>query len=100
MAIFKRNIFFEIFIGIFLMLTTQLGNAQIITTIAGTGVAGYNGDGIAATAAQLHWPDGIALDAAGNIYFADYTNNRIRKITISSGNISTVAGTEIGRAHV
>ena len=65
--------------------------AQFITTIAGTGTAGYNGDGIAATTAQLNGVQGLALDAAGNIYIGDIGGARIRKITISTGLISTVA---------
>lgn len=65
----------------------------IITTIAGTGTAGYNGDGITATTAQLNTPADIAFDATGNVYIADEGNNRIRKINIASGIISTVAGT-------
>lgn len=64
----------------------------IITTVAGDGTAGYNGDGIAATGAELYGPDGVAVDAVGNIYFADVGNNRIRKVTVSTGKISTVAG--------
>jgi len=64
----------------------------IITTVAGSGTAGYNGDGEAAINAQLYYPTGVALDAAGNIYIADKNNNRIRKVTVSTGNISTVAG--------
>jgi len=64
----------------------------IITTVAGTGTAGYSGDGGPATGAQLNSPFGIAVDAAGNIYFADHFNNRIRKVTASTGDISTVAG--------
>lgn len=65
---------------------------NVITTIAGTGVSGYNGDGIAATSAQLSFPLCMALDAAGNIYFADGNNQRVRKIN-TSGMISTIAGT-------
>ena len=45
--------------------------AGIITTIAGTGAAGYNGDGIAATSAQLYSPYGVALDSAGSVIVAD-----------------------------
>lgn len=63
----------------------------IITTLAGTGALGYSGDGGAATAAQLYQPKDVCLDAAGNIYIADYRNHRIRKIN-SSGTISTCAG--------
>jgi sugar lactone lactonase YvrE len=61
-----------------------------ITTVAGNGTLGYNGDNIAATSAQLAGPSGIALDAAGNLYIADGYNNRIRKV--SGGIITTVAG--------
>lgn len=65
----------------------------IISTIAGTGTAGYNGDGIAATAAQINGPCGIIFDNAGNIYIAEYGGARVRKINIGTGNISTIAGT-------
>ena len=64
----------------------------IITTVAGIGTPGYSGDGGPATSAELNSPFGIAVDAAGNIYFADYFNNRVRKVTASTGDISTVAG--------
>ena len=63
----------------------------IITTIAGTGAAGFSGDGGPATQAQLRAPIGIAADSIGNVYFADQANNRIRKISVA-GVISTVAG--------
>ena len=66
--------------------------AGIISTIAGTGERGFGGDGGPATDAQLHFPYGVALDAAGNLYFADTNNNRIRKVD-SAGVISTIAGT-------
>jgi uncharacterized protein YjdB len=66
----------------------------VITTYAGTGVSGYNGDGIAATSAQLYH-DGIAADAAGNLYVADYNNQRIRKIT-PDGTITTICGNGTG----
>jgi NHL repeat len=65
----------------------------IITTIAGTGVFGYNGDGIAATSADLQLPIGVAVDRSGNIYIADVNNSRVRKITVSTGIITTLAGT-------
>ncbi len=62
-----------------------------ITTIAGTGTAGYSGDGGPATAAKLNAPYGICVDSLGNIYIADTRNNVIRKFT-AEGNISTFAG--------
>jgi len=61
-------------------------------TIAGNGTAGYSGDGGPATSATLYKPFGISIDNAGNLYFADSSNHRIRKID-TSGNITTVAGT-------
>ena len=65
----------------------------IISTIAGTGIAGYSGDNGAATSATLYYPFGVALDTAGNVYIADTHNHRIRKVTISTGIITTFAGT-------
>jgi uncharacterized protein (TIGR03437 family) len=62
-----------------------------ITTLAGTGVAGFSGDGGPATSAQLNLPYGVAVDASGAVYVADLGNNRVRKIA-PSGNISTFAG--------
>jgi len=62
-----------------------------ITTVAGSGMAGFAGDGGAATQAQLNYPKGLALDAAGNIFIADTFNNRIRVVT-PDGKIATVAG--------
>jgi uncharacterized protein (TIGR03437 family) len=63
----------------------------VITTIAGTGTAGFSGDGGPAAAAQLNLPYGLAADAAGNLYIADLGNNRVRRIA-PDGTISTVAG--------
>lgn len=63
----------------------------ILTLIAGNGVPGFSGDNGPATNAQLNYPEGIAVDPAGNIYVADTQNNRIREI--SNGVITTVAGT-------
>ena len=64
----------------------------IITTVAGNGQYGYNGDGGQATLAQLKYPVGVAIDACGNIYIADPESCRIRKVKKSTGIISTVAG--------
>ncbi len=61
-----------------------------ITTIAGTGDAGFSGDGAAASAAALSYPTAVAVDRNGNVYIADTDNHRIRKI--SGTTISTVAG--------
>jgi uncharacterized protein (TIGR03437 family) len=70
-------------------------SSGIITTVAGNspglGVGGFSGDGSAATSAALNSPDGVALDNAGNVYIADYGNQRIRKVD-TSGNITTLAG--------
>src|SRR5438094_213220 len=63
----------------------------IITTVAGNGVLGFAGDGGAATSASLNSPAGVALDASGNLYIADYANHRIRKLTAATGIITTVA---------
>ncbi|NOU87364.1 hypothetical protein GC102_16460, partial [Paenibacillus sp. LMG 31460] len=68
---------------------------NIISTVAGTGVAGYSGDGGSATLAKLNGPGGMALDSSGNLYITDYSNHRIRKVDKSTGNISTVAGTGV-----
>lgn len=68
--------------------------AGTITTIAGTGICGYNGDNIPATKAMLCGSHGLALDSAGNLYVADPGNARVRKIS-ASGIITTVAGTGV-----
>jgi sugar lactone lactonase YvrE len=62
----------------------------IISTIAGTGIAGYSGDGGPAATAQLYYPVGIAVDSSGYLYIADTTNKRIRKVDPLTGKISTV----------
>jgi len=66
----------------------------IISTIAGTNSSGYSGDGGLAVVAKLSAPAGVAVDAAGNVFFADAGNNRIRKVGLN-GIISTVAGTNV-----
>ncbi len=65
----------------------------MITTVAGTGIAGYGGDGGAANYAQLRNPQGVAVDTAGNLFIADSDNNCIREVSSATGAISTVAGT-------
>ena len=76
----------------FFVTTSYTAKAQFISTIAGTGTSGSFGDGLAATVAQLNTPNGLFCDTAGNIFFADFVNQKIRKIN-ASGIISTVAGT-------
>jgi sugar lactone lactonase YvrE len=63
-----------------------------ISTVAGSGNAGYSGEGSSATSMELYEPEGVAVDSAGNIYIADTLNQRIRKVDVSTGSISTVAG--------
>jgi len=65
----------------------------LITTVAGTGTWGYNGDGIPATAALLYNPTGVAVDGAGHLYIADLSNQRVRRVDAATGLISTIAGT-------
>lgn len=65
--------------------------AGIIHTIAGNGSTGYSGDGGRATSAALNYPQGLCVDLAGNVYFADAGNYVVRKIS-TSGIITTVAG--------
>jgi sugar lactone lactonase YvrE len=63
----------------------------VITTVAGSGASGFGGDGGPATQARLYYPDFPVLDAAGNLYFNDKFNHRVRKVDMN-GVISTVAG--------
>ncbi len=72
----------------------RIGTDGNITTYAGTGVAGFSGDGGPANAAQLSSPYEIALDGNGNLLICDRGNNRIRKVA-PDGTISTVAGTGV-----
>jgi len=64
----------------------------IITTVAGTGISGYSGDNGAATAAQLHYPESVAFDSAGNLYIADAGNSSVRVVSAATGKITTFAG--------
>ena len=83
----------------------KVDSAGVISTVAGSGTAGFSGDGGAAMAAQLNFPSGVALDALGNLYIAEWNNHRIRKIAtvpgfsagiLSTGVITTVAGDGTG----
>lgn len=67
----------------------------IITTVAGNGSIGYSGDGGPATSATLDGPTGVAVDGEGNVFFADWHENRVRRIDGTTGIITTVAGNGI-----
>ena len=69
----------------------KISTSGTITTVAGTGTAGFTGDGGTGTSAQLNNPHGVGVDGAGNVYIADTLNYRIRKVN-TSGTITTVAG--------
>ena len=69
--------------------------AESISTIAGTGMAGYNGDGIAPPGAQLNWPNSVLRAPNGDTYIADTFGQRVRKVDADTGRISTVAGTGV-----
>ncbi len=66
---------------------------SVISTIAGTGTGSYSGDNGQATSAAINSPHGIAIDSSGNVYFNDFNNHRVRKITASTGIITTYVGT-------
>jgi sugar lactone lactonase YvrE len=72
----------------------KINKDGIITTVAGNGIAGYGGDRSFAIDAQLNDPSSVTVDASGNLYIADYGNDRIRKVN-SRGVITTIAGTGV-----
>jgi uncharacterized protein (TIGR03437 family) len=69
----------------------RIATTGIITTVAGTGTAGFSGDGGPATSAQLNNPTGVSVDTSGNLYIADNRNFRIRMVS-ANGTITTIAG--------
>lgn len=73
----------------------MVNTSGIISAVAGTGAAAYTGDGGPATAAAIQTPYGLVLDAAGNLYIADYGNHAVRRIN-TSGVISTFVGNGSG----
>jgi sugar lactone lactonase YvrE len=76
-------------------LIRKMDTNDILTTVAGNGNSGYAGDGGAATNANLSFPTGVAVDAVGELFIADYNNNVIRKVD-TNGLISTFAGNGTG----
>ncbi len=69
---------------------SQAAGSRVITTVAGNGIAGYGGDGGAASVAMLNQPYGLTIDGSGDLYIADTLNCRIRRV--HSGIITTFAG--------
>jgi sugar lactone lactonase YvrE len=76
-------------------LIREVNTGGIISTIAGNGGNRFSGDGGPATLAEISGPQGVAVDASGNLYIADYGNDRIRMVN-TSGVISTIAGNGFG----
>ena len=70
---------------------SKVSPSGVATTFAGSGSAGFSGDGGKAMSAQLNGPLGVAVDASGNVFISDSNNNRIREVT-TDGNIQTIAG--------
>ena len=75
----------------------EVSSGGAIATVAGTGIAGFGGDGASATLAYLDAPTGVAVDSSGNLYIADSHNHRIRKV--AGGIITTIAGSSCGLAR-
>ena len=65
----------------------------LIKTVAGNGKEGYSEDNVSATRTSLFYPTDVAVDPSGNMFIADAGNFRIRKVTASTGIITTIAGT-------
>lgn len=86
---------FSTFFAGVLLVNIFPASAQQVTTFAGNGSATFSGDGGPAAQAALNTPDFVATDLFGNVYIADQTNNRVRKVD-SKGNITTVAGNGTG----
>ena len=72
----------------------KVDSTGTITTVAGTGVPGFSGDGGPAVEAHLAYPEGVAVDGAGNLYIVETLHHRIRKVD-STGTITTIAGTGV-----
>ncbi|KAF0242059.1 MAG: hypothetical protein FD167_3922, partial [bacterium] len=70
----------------------RIDTTGVITTVAGSGTAGFSGDGALALSASLNTPEAIALDKAGNLFIADSLNSRIRLVDANTGIITSVAG--------
>jgi hypothetical protein len=78
--------------GLVLAMGSAYVQAQTISTYAGTTTAGNSGDNGPANQAELNYPSGVGTDSSGNLYIADFSNNQVRKVTLSSGTITAFAG--------
>lgn len=78
---------------LFLCVFTFTGYSQIVQTIAGTGIAGYNGDLIKADTSKIGGVNYVTTDRYGNIYYSDFGNNIVRRVD-PSGLLETVAGSD------
>ena len=88
-----KNTVKKSFLLLFTSFIAVAAHAQLINTVAGNGTPGFSGDGGPAAAAQLNYPYAVAVDTAGNIYFSDQQNQRIRKIWKKSiDSITTIVG--------
>ncbi len=67
-------------------------SSGVITTVAGTGSQGYNGENIQATSATFNYPYNVVLDSSDNLYITDRFNHRVRKVDASTGLITTIIG--------
>jgi uncharacterized protein (TIGR03437 family) len=74
----------------------RISPSGVVSTVAGSGKVGFSGDGGPATAATFQSIDGVAVDPAGNVYAGEFAGNRVRKIDVATGIITTYAGN--GRA--
>ncbi len=74
----------------------KVDTAGTINVIAGTGTYGFTGDGGPATAARMSYPTGLATDTAGNVYFSDRNNVRVRMVNVTTGIVNTVCGNGTG----
>src|SRR5437667_3246 len=83
----------HILLMLLLMPGAMLAGERQISNFAGTGVSGFAGDGGPANRAQLNEPHSIGFDKVGNLYICDVKNNRVRKVEMKTGIISTFAGT-------
>jgi sugar lactone lactonase YvrE len=92
----SRGLFFDDYIGHIVFRMTP--SEERLRVVAGTGSEGYKGDGGPAREGQLRFPDGLTIDAEGNIFIADSGNCRIQRVDSKTGIVTTITGTEEGGA--